>query len=153
MNSCAAAAWAAASTRSSSGSGSPKEILRAIVTVIEAFEVDIIEKYSAFRRLQQAGNQFDERRFAAAAPAHECHHPPWNQIERDILQDVRRFGSAVFEVDSAQFYMPFETMNWDQPGAIMTLLWFLLENVVQTIQEDRGELHRVPNPKRAQNPR
>ena len=122
------------------------------VAVIEAFQIDIVEKYGAFRRLQKAGNQFDQRRFAAAAPAHECHHPPWDQIERDIFQDVRRFGSAVFKADSAQFNMPFETMNWNQPGAIMTLLWFLLENIVQTIQEDSGLLHVVPHSECAHNP-
>src|SRR4029077_6549101 len=34
----------------------------------------------------------------------------------------------------------------------MTLLRLLFENVIQTIQQDRCELHVVPNPERSQNP-
>ena len=34
----------------------------------------------------------------------------------------------------------------------MTLLRLLFENVIQTIQQDRSELHVVPNSERSQNP-
>ena len=79
------------------------------IAVVERLQIDVIEVDRARRsaRSDPASNLI-ERGLAAAAAADDRHALSGRELEIDVLQDVRRFRSAVFETDIPQFDAAFE---------------------------------------------
>src|SRR6516225_11556310 len=105
----------------------------------------------SFRWLQQTGHQLDQCCFPRAAASGESDHLAGADVEIDVTENVRRFRSTVFEANAAELNSSFQTRHRNQPRAIMSLLRFLLEDVIEPIEQHGCELQIVPNAQCFQN--
>ena len=113
----------------------------------------MIKKDHSFCRLKETGNKLDERCLAATAPPHKGDHLPRRQIERDAAQNTGRLRPTIPKTHVPQFDPAFKTMHRGQSGTIIPLLWLLLENIVEPVNQNCCQLQVVPNTESAQNRR
>ena len=104
------------------------------IAVVQSFQVNMIEEDRAFGRLEQSGDEFNQRCLAAAAATDEGHHLSGGEVEIDVIENIRRLGPAIFKTDPAQFDAPLQAVHRHETRAVMPLFRFLLEDIVQAIQ-------------------
>src|SRR5207248_2250348 len=106
--------------------------------------IEAVEEDRALGRLDQAGEQLDQRRLARAAAADDRDRLARIDGEGEVLEDRRRVRSAVAEPDAAQLDAARERPYGAKSGAIGSLLRLLVEDVVEPPEQDVRVLELVP---------
>src|SRR5207248_2730690 len=67
------------------------------IAIVQSLEIDVIKEDVAVSWFKQPGDEFDQRRFAAAAATDEGDHTTRRKIESNIAQNIGGLRAAVSE--------------------------------------------------------
>src|SRR5215510_12214238 len=104
----------------------------------------MIEKDGAGCGFDQSCDQLNEGGLSRAASADNRNGFPGRYFQVDAFENGWRFRTAIAKTDIAQLDVPIQDRNRLQPAAVASLFGFLLENVVEPVEQYDHDLEFVP---------
>ena len=114
------------------------------IAVAQALRVGAVEQDRAGGRLEQAGQQAKQRRFARARASDDRHRRAGRDVEADPGEDglarLRWVIAEVLQLDAA-----LEGRDSQQLRLVGALLGLVVEHVRDPVEQDGRDLHVVPD--------